>query len=140
MLQFNEALIKWITGLITAKVSLPQNSSGTLTIGEVDGATTDMATGHTINVATGIKGITVGGIAVGSSNIKYYGVAFNNSAFNDPLVAGLRNVVPLGESFTISFNQTPLPTQVEIVSFGATNNAIADAANGSLFTYKLVQE
>ena len=125
---------------IPVEVSLPQNSSGIMSKKGILGDDADLATGYKIEAATGIKGITIKSIVVGGSNIKYYGVAANNTAFNDPLVNGLRDEFAVGDDITLSFDQTPLPTEILIVSFGATNNAVADAANGSRLAYTLVQE
>ena len=98
-------------------VLLPQNSYGTVSVGEVAG--TDTLASTTINFSHGLAGVTVANCcaltgAVTETDVMFVYVAFNNHAMNDVTLAGSRYVVGPNMSVQISFAGTPKPTQMVI--------------------------
>ena len=114
-----------------AHVMLPQNSYGTVSVGEVVGTDTEAST--TINFSNGLAGVTVTNNckltgAVTEADTMFVYVAFNNHAMSDATLAGYRYVIGPNMSFQISFSGTPKPTQMVIRVDAAECTAFYTAA------------
>ena len=122
---------KWQGTNGAAHVTLPQNSSGTLTVGELD-ATAANPTTSTVNFANGLNGVVIDYMATdaAATDVLLY-VAFGQTAFNDVTTEGQRFVIPVGDSRTFSFEgSTPLPNSMtlSIVGTGTDSKVFYSAA------------
>lgn len=102
-----------------AHIKAPTDIYGTIGHGDQDlNGVTLAANVITLNSGSGFTGIRIS-TAIDSTAIDlvaslFVAVGANNTAFNDITIAGLRHVIPLGETDTIPFVGTPLPTQITI--------------------------
>jgi len=130
-----------------ACVALPENTLGMVSIGEIDNSTAGLAAGVVIPFAQGLLGITIKviplvptfdkttGVYTAPSTVTHMIVAFNNTAFNDISIAGLRHLIPMGDERTFTFSGSPLPSQVTIGTATAGATTVESAANESYTTY-----
>ena len=127
-----------------AHVALPENTFGMVTVAEFDNSTAGLAAGVATPFANGVKGITIKAVPIArpwwlittadatGQTVTHMRVAFNNTAFNDIAVAGLRHIIPMGEERTFSFSGSPLPTQVTIGTATAGATTVEGSANESI--------
>ena len=106
----------------TGDVNLPENLFGMVSVDEIQSPLVAAAT--TRSYPNGLLGVKVRFYQRGSAAAnKEVFLAFDNTAFGDETVPGLRKLVPLGEKEVFSFDpEGPLPTQLTI--FAATNEAV----------------
>lgn len=97
------------------RVASPENIFGDVTMGEVVG--TGSAATTTISFPNGLLGVTItacGTVTPTAGNQQTFYVAFNNTAFNDPTLAGLRYMLTAGMEKAFVFSNTPRPTEMYI--------------------------
>ena len=100
-----------------SSVSLPADSYGTLSVGELTGTDTEASTIYSF--PNGLAGVSVTNNCPAVYNTTeadgvFIYVGFNNTAFNDAAVPGLRYVVGPGDTLSMAFKNTPLPTQMTL--------------------------
>jgi hypothetical protein len=100
-----------------SKVSLPSDSYGTLSVGELSGTDTEASTIYSF--PNGLSGVSVTNNCPAVYNtaeadgVMVY-IGFNNTAFNDAAVPGLRYMVGPGDTISLAFTNTPLPSKMTL--------------------------